>query len=44
LNRIGGAMIHVLAPSVVDCGFNSWLGQCKDYEIGVCCFSTKHAV
>jgi hypothetical protein len=21
----------------------SWSGQIKDYEIGICCFSTKHA-
>jgi len=28
--------------SVVDQGFKSLLGQSKDYEIGICCFSTKH--
>ena len=28
----------------VDCGFEPWSGQTKDYEIGgVCCFSAKHA-
>jgi hypothetical protein len=33
----------VLASSVVDRGFESRLGQIKDYEIGICCFSVKHA-
>jgi hypothetical protein len=33
----------VLASSAVDRGFEPWLGQTKDYEIGICCFSTKHA-
>ena len=28
---------------MVDCGFESWLGQTKDYEIGICCFSAKYA-
>ena len=28
--------------SVVDRGFESLLGQSKDYKIGICCFSTKH--
>jgi hypothetical protein len=28
-------MVNVLASSVV--------GQTKDYEIGICCFSAKHA-
>jgi hypothetical protein len=42
-NRIGGVIISVLALYVVDHGFEPWLGQIKDYEIGICCFSTKHA-
>ena len=33
----------VLASSAVDRGFEPWSGQTKDYEIGICCFSTKHA-
>ena len=41
-NRIGGIMVSVLASSVVDRGFMPWSGQTKDYEIGVCCFSTLH--
>ena len=37
-------MISVLASSVVDRGFRPRLCQTKDYEIGICCFSTKHTV
>jgi hypothetical protein len=29
--------------SAVDGGFEPGLGQTKDYEIGICCFSAKHA-
>ena len=36
-------MISVLAPSTVDRGFEPRLGQTKDYKIGICCFSAKHA-
>ena len=36
-------MASVLASSVVDHGFEPRSGQTKDYEIGICCFSTKHA-
>ena len=36
-------MVSVLATSVVDCGFEPLSGQTKDYKIGICCFSTKHA-
>jgi len=38
-NRIGGVMVSILASSAVDRGS----GQTKDYKIGICCFSTKHA-
>ena len=38
-NRIDDVM---LASSVVDCGFESQLGQTKEYKIGICCFSAKH--
>ena len=44
VNRIGGVMVSMLASSAVDRGFEPWSGQTKDYEIGLCCFSTKHAV
>ena len=36
-------MVSVLPSSTVDYGFEPWSGQTKDYEIGMCCFSTKHA-
>jgi hypothetical protein len=36
-------MVSVLASSAVDCGFEPRSGQAKDYKIGSCCFSTKHA-
>jgi hypothetical protein len=36
-------MVRVLVSSVVDRGFEPWSGQTKDYKIGMCCFSAKHA-
>jgi hypothetical protein len=36
-------MLSVLASSAVYRGFEPLLGQTKDYEIGICCFSSKHA-
>ena len=33
----------MLASSSVDRGFESWSGQIKDFKIGICCFSAKHA-
>jgi hypothetical protein len=36
-------MISVLASIVVDHGFEPRLGQTKDYTIGICYFSAKHA-
>jgi len=43
MNRIGGVMVSMVASSVVDRGFEMWSGQTKDYKIGICCFSAKHA-
>ena len=43
MNHIGGVMVSVLASSAVDCGFEPRSGQAKDYKIGICCFSAKHA-
>jgi hypothetical protein len=40
---IGGVMVSMLASSVVDRGFEPRSGQTKDYAIGICCFSAKHA-
>jgi hypothetical protein len=36
-------MVSVFASSAVDCGFEPRLGLTKDYKIGICCFSAKHA-
>ena len=36
-------MVSVLALSAVDRGFEPQSGQTKDYKIGMCCFSAKHA-
>ena len=43
LDHVGGVMISVLTLNAVDRRFNLWSGQTKDYEIGICCFSAKHA-
>jgi hypothetical protein len=43
MNRISGVMLSVRTSSVVDRGIKLWSGQTKDYEIGMCCFSAKHA-
>ena len=42
-NRIGGVMVSVLASSAVDRGFEPRSGHTKDYKIGMCCSSAKHA-
>jgi hypothetical protein len=42
-NRIGGVMVSVLTSSAVDREFESRSGLTKDYKIGICCFSAKHA-
>ena len=36
-------MVSVLASSAIDRGFKPRSGQTKDYKIGICCFSAKHA-
>ena len=36
-------MVSVLAYSAVDRGVEPRSGQTKDYDIGICCFSTKYA-
>ena len=41
--HIGGIMVSVLASSEVDRGFEPQSGQTKDYKIGICCYSAKHA-
>jgi len=36
-------MVSVLASSAVARQLELRLGQTKDFEIGMCCFSAKHA-
>jgi len=36
--------VSVLASRKVDRGFEPRSGQTKDYKIGICCFSAKHAI
>ena len=36
-------MVSVLVSSAVDRGFEPQLGETKDYQIGICCFSANHA-
>ena len=36
-------MVTVLPSSVIDRGFEPRSGQIKDFKIGICCFSAKHA-
>jgi hypothetical protein len=36
-------MVSVLASSAIDRGVEPRSGQTKDYKIGICCFSAKHA-
>jgi hypothetical protein len=38
-----GEMVSVLTSSAEDCGFEPRSGQTKDYNIGICCFSTRQA-
>ena len=40
---IDDVIVNMLSSSVVDRGFEPLSGQAKDYKIGICCFSAKHA-
>ena len=42
-DRIGGVMVSVLASSATESGFEPQSCQTKDYTIGICCYSAKHA-
>ena len=44
-SHIGDVMVSMLTSIVVDRGFEPRSGRTKDYkiEIGICCFSAKHA-
>ena len=37
-------MVRVLPSGAVNPGFPSPSGQTKDCQIGICCFSSEHAV
>ena len=43
MNHVGSVIVNVPTSSTVDRGFEPWSGQTKDYKIGTCCFSAKHA-
>ena len=42
-NRNVGVMVSVLASSAVHREFEPRSGPIKNYKIGICCFSAKHA-
>jgi hypothetical protein len=42
-NSIDGIMVSMLTSCAIDCGFESRLGQTKEYKTCICCFSIKHA-
>jgi hypothetical protein len=41
--RRGIYFLNETSACVVDRAFESRSGQTKDYKIGICCFSAKHA-
>ena len=42
-NNIGCVVVSVISSIAVGHEFESWSGRSKDYKIGICCFSAKHA-
>jgi hypothetical protein len=36
-------MVSVFVSSALDHGFEPLWGKTKDFKIGICCFSAKHA-
>ena len=42
IDHISHVMVSVIASSSVDYGFKPTSDQTKEYNIGICCFSTKH--
>jgi hypothetical protein len=40
---IFSVMVGMLVSNAVDRTFEPQPGKTKDYKIGICCFSTKHA-
>ena len=43
IDHIAGVMVSMPTSSAGDCGFEPRSGQTKDYKIGICFFSAKHA-
>jgi hypothetical protein len=43
MNCIGGVVVNLLASITEVRGFEPRSGQTNDYNIGICCFSAKHA-
>jgi len=43
MKHIGGVIVSMLASRAVDRGFESGQTISKDYQIGICFFSIKHA-
>jgi hypothetical protein len=43
MNCIGGVVVNLLASITVVRGFEPRSGQTNDYNIGISCFSAKHA-
>jgi len=43
LNAKGGQMGRAFAPSAEDRGYESLVGQDKDWNIGTCCFPGKRS-
>jgi hypothetical protein len=42
-NIISGVMVSVPVSSEVDRKLEPWSAQAKNYKIGICCSSAKHA-
>jgi hypothetical protein len=42
-HHISGVMVSILVSNAVDHGFKPIPVKTKDYKIGICCFSAKHA-
>ena len=42
-NLIGDVIVSMLASIMVDHGLRGPISQTKIYQIGICCFSAKHA-
>ena len=43
-NHIDNVLVSIFLLCAVDHRYKCWFSQTKVYEIGICCFSAKHAV